>query len=134
MHCVCLHWWIIYTANGEWLQDSPCVFQNWKLIPSCKFLGFCSSAVYVSVFLGCGVAWPGDWWLKFWDSIVVSSSAVECSCFMDIAALAGEMQWPLMQRHIKERRPLCSFFLIALYIIWSILWYLGCLYGLLCLC
>jgi len=47
-------------VNDTSIQDSPCVFINLKLFAGCEFLGFCSSAVEVTVLLRCVAASLGD--------------------------------------------------------------------------
>jgi len=46
--------------NDTSIQDSPSVFIHLKFIASCEFLGFCSSAVEVTVLLRCVAASLGD--------------------------------------------------------------------------
>jgi len=46
--------------NDTSVQDSTFVFINLKLFAGCEFLGFCSSAVEVTVLLRCVVASLGD--------------------------------------------------------------------------
>lgn len=45
----------------------------------CKVLGFCATAIEVSVPLGCDAVWQRDGCITFWDSIMVSSAMVKLS-------------------------------------------------------
>jgi hypothetical protein len=97
-------------VNDTSIQDSPCVFINLKLIAVCEFLGFCSSAVEVTVLLRCVAASLGDLWLVFWDSVFVSSSRVEYSWTFQPLKVRCIAQWC----STKSKKNAVSFSLLCI--------------------
>lgn len=46
---------------------------------SCEILDFCSGVVEINILLGCGTLSLGEWWLIFWNNIMVSTSRLKKS-------------------------------------------------------